>query len=1435
MFNKFIDLNRSFIPVSRDCSVGEEEYDYSTRFGLIGSKTWSDLLQLQRVVILAEANAGKTEELKFAARKLRSESKSAFFIRLEYLASDPDLDLAFDKNYGSKGEFEAWLNSGEEAWFFLDSVDEARLSGPDKFELAVQRFSRQMERGADRVHLYITSRVSEWYAQHDLRLIETHFPLGRANTASNDVGNENANGKNAALPQIFALAPLNTGQIRIFAERRGAENVERFLSEIDHSETDVFCRHPGDLIEVLDYWDKHKRIETRLELLRFQVESKLKEPDQKRDRVSPLSLERARIGAEFLAAAVIFQRTSRIFIPERTIDRKLKPLAIDPRDVLSGWDAKEIAALLQRSLFDPAVYGAVRFHHRSVREFLTAQWLKRLLDLGKSRQKIESLFFAERYGEQVSILSARPVLAWLVLMDEPLRSKTADIAPEVFLQGGDPSSLPVSERKSLLERYCVYMAENTWQWHSFDWSDVKRFAHRDLAETISRLLEKYAGHEEVGRLLLRMIFQKRISECADIALEIVLDELMPRRTKSYAIMAVGAAGSLEQKRQITAWILSDSNITDDNLIGDVVAACCSDALTVPEAVRLLSRITNRPEFSHKSIDRELETLVAERLPVDQLLPFLTGIFGLLKKRPLVDKRYTPYSKRYEWLLPFAALAVERLIVEKHPAAFDKNVMSAVMLASVSRQYSYVLREGRLAEVIPAWKKFNHALFWHQVHERRRQRQRKQDRVIDFWQMRIFSEYWQFDISDFDLVLNDIQTRRSKDDQRMAVSLAFEIYRTNGLPQKERERLKKTVAGKPELEQALHQLMRPPAISDEVKKMRRNEAARTRRSKTHKAFQEKEKERQRIWLIQNTKVLRDTSPAETGRVYNGMMWVRDLVRKKTQENSRWSAANWNSLVPELGHEVAEAYRDGCVGYWRKYNPKVCSEGTQTSGTSRALIIGLSGLDIESAENPEWPRNLSEDEAQLAARYAVNEVNGFPDWLPRLHGHFPEAVKGRLLAEIEWEFSRPKDGEPPHYVLDDIRWHWLKFVPLIVEELFYLLEKSDPNFSVVRTAIELICTTDQIDKKRIAALAKARFEAVSDEVQESFWMALWLRTDAAAALIRLEEILNSSAAEGSEKFAMHLVSALVGQRDERLRHSNMYSDYARIDFLSTLLALVYEHFPLANDNVHEDGVYTPDSRDRASEARSHLFSQLCTTSGKAAYLALIHLSQNHPETDFQAICRRRAKLRAEEDAETFPWSMESVSDFAREAEHAPRTHRELFDLVVSRLEDMKSFFENGDESDAEVWRSVKEEAKHCIRIAGWLREHSHGRYSVPREEELADGKRTDIRIHRPEVDAPVPIELKIADNNWSAADLAERLKNQLCGQYLRDPRSSCGVFLVVYRGKRNWQHPKSKAHMDFSELMRFLEKEATKILRSNSTIEAIEVVGIDLTKRNKPVQI
>jgi hypothetical protein len=158
----FIDLDRNFVPLSKDqdpsLDIGRF---WGGRHG--GWLNWEELLRRRRVVLLAEAASGKTEEFLHQCEALQASGKPAFFLRIEDLA-DQGTEAALDG--ASATLFESWLSGSGEGWFFLDSVDEARLNRKS-FATALRRFAKDIGTGLERAHVYVSCRVTDWKGADD--------------------------------------------------------------------------------------------------------------------------------------------------------------------------------------------------------------------------------------------------------------------------------------------------------------------------------------------------------------------------------------------------------------------------------------------------------------------------------------------------------------------------------------------------------------------------------------------------------------------------------------------------------------------------------------------------------------------------------------------------------------------------------------------------------------------------------------------------------------------------------------------------------------------------------------------------------------------------------------------------------------------------------------------------------------------------------------------------------------------------------------------------------------------------------------------------------------------------------------------------------------------------------------------------------------------
>ena len=184
---------------------------------------------------------------------------------------------------------------------------------------------------------------------------------------------------------------------------------------------------------------------------------------------------------------------------------------------------------------------------------------------------------------------------------------------------------------------------------------------------------------------------------------------------------------------------------------------------------------------------------------------------------------------------------------------------------------------------------------------------------------------------------------------------------------------------PEFETELEKLLNPSKGA--ATKFKRQQAAWKRRSDRVAAKQAEAKERAKDVLASRVPTIRDFG--KPGKVSKDHYYLHEQMRSGDSQHNWWTDGNWRSLIATFGADVARAFRDGAVGYWRQNTPQLRSEGAIANITPFTTIFGLTGLSIEARETDGWPSALNATEAQIATRYALQELNGFPSWLPQLH--------------------------------------------------------------------------------------------------------------------------------------------------------------------------------------------------------------------------------------------------------------------------------------------------------------------------------------------------------------------------------------------------------------------------------------------------------------------
>lgn len=1445
LITKHIDLNRKFWSVEADKENDPESIRAMIAFGLGEQLSWEDLLEKNRIVILAEPGTGKTEEFRALKRRLQMAGKPAFFCRIDLLQ---ELEIQRSLDIGTAEEFDEWLSGNKEGYFFLDSVDEARLTSHKAFEIALRRFANAIGKKLNIAKVFVSCRVSNWRATADLLLFLQQLPMPKiiampdneeAYTEEPEQAYEETIPADRSIDSeekkdhvVFQLVPLNDQQIRHFASQKGVEDTKDFIDAIDRADAGIFAERPQDLLELIEYWKSNGRLGRHAEMLDFNIGVKLAEHDQERDVQKPLSTDNALLGAERLAAAITLQKKTTIILPDRPVDADLRAASIEPKEPLPDWSFDKIQTLLDRAIFDEAIYGTVRFHHRTIQEYLVGKWLKRLIDEGKSRRSIEGMLFAKRYGRDIIIPSMRPVAAWVALWDERIKNRLRTIAPEVLIENGDPSALPIEFRKLLLIGFAELYAEHQYTGTSFDITMLRRLADPQLASTVNDLLKKYATHDDVCTLLLKLIWQGRISESVDAALSYAMNDQASSYTRTCAIRSVAAAGTIEQQSKLVNTLLADISKLSSSTIGEVCDVFFPDTLSVPQLLKILKTAKPPKRYSSSQMQQSIEDIAGTALPEVEAEELLRGLHKLLKSQPFIERHHCEISARYAWLLPSAIRLANQFIQKKHNFSFDPIVLGLFLGFFVSQDFNDFTTYDRdeIIKDAKAWSEFRYQLFWHAIATARDREKDSKKHPTDWWQVRWdVHNFWEPSTDDLERLFEDLIHKPLMDDRLIILTAIFAVYLDEKRPRQLRERMKRVVAGTPDLKAKLHELLHPEPLPEEHKKWRRQERDHERSQKEREKRHKTNLQEWQQVLKKKPQEIKNVGNAEKGEIWQRTSYLYDRIREKKDEGERGLGySNWRILIDEFGFDVAKNFRDGCVAYWREYDPFTYPNRRTGNSIPWPRIIGLTGLSMEAADDSDWVKKITKDEAKIAAHYSVCEQNGFPNWFKALYNEFPDLVDTVIEDELRWELHENPEEKTSTHILSALRYGDKEVNKHYKSTLFDLLLGQEPaNDLVLDYALSLILDghLNAVFKKKIAELACKRFGAEIDEKRNFTWLIVLLYIDGNRGCELLKKwIKGLSSIEERKKTMINFCAALTDHRNPRFGLA--VRDFERIEVLGKLMPIIYRFVKVEEDPQH-DGGYSPDIRDHAQQTRSHLLNVIFDTPGRSSYDVLMNLSKTINYSYSKDRMDYLAKERAALDAEFEPWTGAAVAEFAISAEKQPRSESDLYELALVRLDELKLDIEDGDESEAALLRKLEKETGVRIVFANRLRKSSRSRYTVGSEEELADATRTDIRLNAPQVSAPVPIELKIADK-WTLAKLRERMENQLIGQYMRT--SQYGIFLLVHSGKKKrWKDNRIKKMLSFAKLVEALKKDATDLTGKHPNVAALEVVGIDFTVR------
>jgi hypothetical protein len=490
--------------------------------------------------------------------------------------------------------------------------------------------------------------------------------------------------------------------------------------------------------------------------------------------------------------------------------------------------------------------------------------------------------------------------------------------------------------------------------------------------------------------------------------------------------------------------------------------------------------------------------------------------------------------------------------------------------------------------------------------------------------------------------------------------------------------------------------------------------------------------------------------------------------------------------------------------------------------------LVGVFVESRKRG-WAERLSLQEAHLAVRHSTLELNGFPEWLAELVIAQPQIVREVLSNELRAQVAQA-EGSDSVPLLQTLAHADAALKRLLYPTCLDLLVRWDPAARKLQQAQHLLDNllstllpvAEASEKGSLAAIVKERLASGPSVALTVTWLNALFSLDSEAAAGELETILG--AARGEDAIA--ILAAVFGHVG-RPREGSLSALVGRETAARTLGRLIrsaHRVAPPAEDEEH-DGVYTPSERDHAASARSHLLHILINTPGLAARDELISLARDPLLVGLQERLRHLARERAAADSEFEALQPADIRALDARLEAPPRSRDALYALMMDRLEDLQHDVSHHDFSDRHTLQAIQQEVEMQRTLALRLETKSRENYSVFRESEAADAKRTDIVLAAAGTLQKAVIEIKVADTRWTLAQLEKALTEQLVQLYQRHDNCRAGCLLITNNGCRT-EWSKGSVRLDWDGLLKHLRQLAAQTEAARNPALRVGVFGLDL---------
>jgi len=353
-------------------------------------------------VLLGEPGAGKTEVF-----KMEAEATAGLWISIaKFLSDDPDPD---------------WQGKT----LFLDGLDETRASGGDSsILLKIRAHLRKLGNPKFR----IACRAADWFGSTDSQAVSDVSPDGRLG--------------------VFVLEPLRLEEIQeVLRRNHEIADPEDFVIKASDRGIDGLLSNPQTLRLLAEairdgQWPKTREETYRLACRKLAEEDA--KPHRDRQRAHSIPVEKILEAAGQLCAVLLLSDKTGLALDVEQVAPSF-PLIDD----FSPPELPVARLAAGRKLFRPSdAEERVVPCHRSVAEYLAAQWLARRIDHGGlPLRRVMNLFMGR---DERTVAGLRGLYGWLALHCQAARPRLTEADPLTVVVYGDAKPMSLADKRKLL-------------------------------------------------------------------------------------------------------------------------------------------------------------------------------------------------------------------------------------------------------------------------------------------------------------------------------------------------------------------------------------------------------------------------------------------------------------------------------------------------------------------------------------------------------------------------------------------------------------------------------------------------------------------------------------------------------------------------------------------------------------------------------------------------------------------------------------------------------------------------------------------------------------------------------------------------------------------------------------------------------------------------